>query len=81
MLPPLVSLQSELVSMEIAVGLNDVKLHECHRDGHKRWRSELASSATAADTTERSNPLSLDTGRSPVRGWGNYTRFNDYNRF
>lgn len=75
--PSLVPWQSELVAMEIFVGLNEVKVHE-------RWTPELASSGTAADATVDSNPLlGLDTSgasdgwRSPV----DYSRYNDYITF
>lgn len=72
--PSLLSGESGLVAMAV-VGLNDVKVHERCRDGHKWWTSELASPITAAGTKERSYPLlsldpseSSDTGRSPVGG-------------
>lgn len=84
--PSLVSWQSELVAMEIIVGLNEVKVHECCRDGHERWTPELMSSRTAADAAVPSNPLlgldtsgSSDRGRSPVGA--DYSRCNDSIRF
>lgn len=71
--PSLVSWQSELVAMEIIVGLNEVKVQECCRDGRERWTPESTSSRTAADAAVPSNPLlgldtsgSSDRGRSPV---------------
>lgn len=72
--PSLLFGESGLVATAI-VGLNDVKVHERCRDGHKWWTSELASPLVAASTKERSCRLlsvdtseSSDTGRSPVGG-------------